>query len=63
MGKRLNGKRGGVTGGDGINTPFAVVATLMAAIPGVVDVTVIGVAGPVQLALTGAPAQATAMLS
>lgn len=63
IGKRLRGMRGGVKGGDGIDDPFAVVLTLIPTMTGALDVTVAGVAGPLHIALRGAPAQLTVMLS
>lgn len=62
IGKPSMGMRGGVKGGNGID-PFAVVLTLIPTTAGAPDVIVTGVAGPVHVALRGAPAQLTVMPS
>lgn len=63
IGKGLSGLRRGIEGNEGINNAFAVVLTLIPTVAGAVDVTVTGVAGPVHIALGGAPLQFTVTLS
>ena len=59
----LRGLRSGIEGNDGINNAFAVVLTLIATVAGAVCVTVTGEAGPVHVALSGAPVQFAVTLS
>lgn len=63
IGRRLGGLRREIEGNEGINRAFAVVLTLIATVAGALDVTVIGAAGPLHIALGGAPVQFTVTLS
>ena len=61
--KRLAGCRNQREGPKGITDPLAVVFTLIATVAGAACVTVTGEAGPVHVALTGAPVQLTVTMS
>ena len=63
IGRGLRGWRGRIEGDEGIINAFAVVLTLIATMAGAFCVTVTGEAGPVHMALGGAPEQFTATLS
>jgi hypothetical protein len=63
IGKRFQGVLSREEGAGGVSNAFAVVITLIATVAGAACVTVTGEAGPLHMALGGAPVQLTVTMS